>query len=445
MGSLTNVVVAGGDAAAAVARVEMLSPAGYAGLAVSSGLDVQGYVSDRQPDLVLLEDGFDDVDAFEVVRQLKRDPSSRHIPVIMLNAPRLPDKHREGLESGLDDMIDADTADDVIFARLRPFVRLSAMHAECIQRVATAKEFRIPVAMDGVHEADTANCRILFVGADSPAVSDAAEALGGTEFEIIRETGSLAALERLGEETFDAAIIAVERREDIENAYVLCSQIRNTMHLFNLPILIASGNGAELADATPYRHGASMALALADGAEYLATALQFLVRRQRIRWNLHGPLTATLQKNSSDALDGLYAEAFLRAHLSRSLDGGGMRRRNISLAVFALRNVPGVSEQFGRTSAARLMQQVADRISGMVRVQDIAARLNSIEICTLFPGAEERDATQACGRITGALQQAEFDIGNSKTMAVLTQSGIAAAVHGDTADSLIARARGNFI
>ena len=163
MTSLTNVVVAGGDAAAAVARVEMLSPAGFAGLAVSSGLDVQGYVSDRQPDLVLLEGGFDDVDVFEVVRRLKRNPSSRHIPIIMLNASSAPAIHREGLESGLDDIIDADTADDIVFARLRPFVRLMTMHAECIQRVATAAEFRIPIAMDGVHAVDTTNCRVLFV------------------------------------------------------------------------------------------------------------------------------------------------------------------------------------------------------------------------------------------------------------------------------------------
>lgn len=441
MTSLTHVVVAGGDATAAVARVEMLSSAGFAGLAVSSGLDVQGYVSERQPDLVLLEGGFDDVDAFEVVRRLKRDPDSWHIPVIMLNASNAPKTHREGLESGLDDIMSADTEDAIILARLQPFVRLTRMHAECIHRVATAAEFRIQVAMDGVHEVDTANCRVLFVGGETPAISNAAAALDKMGFEIIRETAPLDAGARLGEERFDAAVIAADEREDMANAYFLCSHIRNTLNLFNLPVLIASGN--DTPDDTPYRQGASMALPLAGDVEFLATALRFLVRRQRLRWNLHGPLTATLQRNSRDTLDGLYAEAFLRAHLSRILERNVKRRRNVSLAIFSLQNVPGVREQFGGASAKRLMQRVADRISGMVRVEDIAARLAPIEICAAFPGTGERDATQACDRITGVLRQAAFDIGDSNTTPVWAKSGVASAAPGDTADSLISRARDN--
>tara|TARA_B100001123_G_scaffold397534_1_gene480840 strand:+ start:792 stop:1040 length:249 start_codon:yes stop_codon:yes gene_type:complete len=82
MASLTNVVVAGGNATAAVARVAMLRPAGLAGLAVSNGLDVQSYVGERQPDLVLIEDGFDDVDEFEVAHTLKQNEDTSHIPII---------------------------------------------------------------------------------------------------------------------------------------------------------------------------------------------------------------------------------------------------------------------------------------------------------------------------------------------------------------------------
>ena len=441
MTRLTNVVVAGGDATAAVARVEMLGPAGYAGHAVSNGLDVPAYVSERQPDIVLLEGGFDDVDAFEVVRRLKRDPGSRHIPIVMLNAAATPQAHREGLESGLDDMIAAGAADDIVLARLRPFVRLSTMYAECIDRVATAAEFRVEVALAAIHEVAPTRCRVLFVGTDSPAVASAAQALSQSEFDIIRETQPIAARDRLGTETFDAAVIAVDQNEDMARAYFLCGHIRNTINLFNLPVLIASANQSGLHDDTPYRQGASMALPLSGGGESLANALRFLVRRQRLRWNLHGPLTATLQKNSQDSLNGLYNEAFLRAHLSRILESGAKRQGIVSLVVFSLLNVAYLREQYGRRVATQLMQQVADRICAMVRVEDIAARLNPSTICAMFPDAEPGDAARACERITDGLQSTQFDIGDSKTRFVWAQSGIASAERGDTADSLIARAR----
>ncbi len=441
MTRLTNVVVAGGGAAAAVARVEMLSPAGYASLTVSNGLDVHGYVLDRQPDIVLLEGGFDDVDAFEVVRRLKRDPGSRHIPIVMLNAATAPGAQREGLESGLDDMIDTGTTDDVILARLRPFVRLSTMYAECVDRVATAAEFRIQVALDAIHEVAPTKCRVLFIGADTPAVASAAQALDRSGFDIAREIHPTAARERLGTEPFDAAVIAVDRNEDMARAYFLYAHIRNTINLFNLPVLIASANQSGLHDDTPYRQGASMALPLSGSGEPLANALRFLVRRQRLRWNLHGPLTATLQRNSQDSVGGLYSEAFLRAHLSRILESSAKRQGIVSLVIFPLLNVAYLREQYGRRATAQLMQQVADRISGTVRVEDIAARLNPFGICAMFPDAKPEDAARACERITGALQNTPFDIGDSKTRFIWTQSGIASAESGDTADSLIARAR----
>jgi diguanylate cyclase (GGDEF)-like protein len=445
MTRLTHVVVAGGDAAAAVARIEMLSPAGYAGLAVSNGLDVQAYVADRQPDIVLLEGGFDDVDAFEVIRRLKGDPGSRHIPIVMLNAANTPEARREGLESGLDDMIDSQTADDIVLARLRPFVRLSTMHAECIERVTTAAEFRIPIALDAIHEVNLTHCRVLFVGADTPAIARAADALAQNGFDIIRETHPIAARERLGLETFDAAIVAVDRNEDMAITYFLCDHIRNTMHLFNLPVLIASANPSTLDDDTPYRHGASMALPLSSSGQVLADALHFLVRRQRLRWNLYGPLTATLQKNSRDSLDGLYGESFLRAHLSRLLESRAKRQGSVSLAVFSLENVADLREHYGRHAADRLMQQVADAICAMVRVEDIAARLNSFEICAMFPNAQFEEAAQACKRIIGRLQYTQFNIGDSKTRFVWTKTGSATSVLGDTADSLIARARATLV
>jgi two-component system cell cycle response regulator len=421
MASLTNVVVAGGNAAAAVARVEMLRPAGYAGLAVSNGLDVQNYVDERQPDLVLFEGAFDDVDAFEVARSLKRNESTLHIPIIMLNAATTAEILEEGFEAGLDDMLDAEAPDEIILARLQPLVRLSTMHSEFQRRIASAAKAGVSIDIDGVHDVDAKNCRVLFVGSDSARISALADAFSSTDFNPDLEFDYFKAGARVGEETFDAAVIAVDEGEPLDKALYLCAHIRNNPRLFNLPVLIAAGKDtASLGDA-PYTQGASMTVSLSPEIATLTTGLKFLVRRQRLRWNLHGPLTATLQQKTADSLNGLFSESFMRAHLAHLLEFGVRRRRNLSLALFSIQNVAGLSEK--PDDSKFLMQQAADWISG----------------------AAEREALQATDRIAGVLQNSEFkrSDGSPADAPLWLQSGAVAAVQGETVDDLIERAREN--
>ena len=440
MASLTNVVVAGGNAAAAVARVEMLRPAGFAGLAVSNGLDVQSYVGERQPDLVLIEDGFDDVDAFEVARKLNQNENMSHIPIIMLCAETSPAALAEGFESHVDDMLSIDTPDAVIFARLHPLVRLSAMHSEFRRRVDSAGKVGIGIDTDGVQDVDANNCRVLFVGAESGPVTALAEVLQASEFNPELEPDHFKAGARVADETFDAAVIAVDDDEPLDKALFLCAHIRNNPRLFNLPVLIAARNGSASADEAPCAQGASMVVPLSPDIAELSTGLRFLVRRQRLRWNLHGPLTATLQSGTADSLNGLYSEAFSKSHLAHLLEFGIRRRRNLSLAMFSIQTVAGLDAE--SEDAICLMQQAADWISGLIRVEDMEARLGTIEICAILPGAAEREALQATNRITGVLQNNEFKLPDGSPLAapLWLQSGAVAAVQGESADELNDRA-----
>ncbi len=443
MASLTNVVVTGGNAAAAVARVEMLSPAGFAGLAVSNGLDVQNYVSERQPDLVLIEGVFDDVDAFEVVRGLKKNDETRHIPIIMLRDETSADLVAEGLDAGLDDMLAANTSNEIILARLYPLVRLSTMHSEFRRRIASAAKAGIDIDVAGVQDVDNKNCRVLFVGSEFASMSVLADALASTEFNPELEPDYFKAGARVAEEIFDAAVIVVDEDEPLEKALFLCAHIRNNPRLFNLPVLIAAKSDiAHIGDA-PYTQGASMVVTLSPDLREMTAGLRFLVRRQRLRWNLHGPLTATLQSVTADTLNGLYSESFARAHLAHLLEFGVRRRRNLSLALFSIQTVAGLDAD--SEDARILMQQAADWISGLVRVEDMAARVGTIDICAVLPGAAEREALQATNRITGVLQNTEFKLPDGSPLAapLWMQSGAIAATQGESVDELISRAREN--
>ena len=85
------------------ARHRMTQPLGAAGFDVretATGRDALR-LARLQPDVILLDLVLPDTDGYEVLRQLKADPTTRHIPVIVKTAAHLDDGHRQlALEAG---------------------------------------------------------------------------------------------------------------------------------------------------------------------------------------------------------------------------------------------------------------------------------------------------------------------------------------------------------
>jgi CheY-like chemotaxis protein len=72
-----------GDIAHLIARV--LTAAKYDFLITARGTDALRHAVEARPDVVTLDIQLDDIDGREVLRQLKEDPSTRDIPVIIVS------------------------------------------------------------------------------------------------------------------------------------------------------------------------------------------------------------------------------------------------------------------------------------------------------------------------------------------------------------------------
>jgi two-component system cell cycle response regulator len=59
----------------------------------------------HQPDLILMDFHLPDIDGVEVMRELKNDPATAHIPVAMLTADESAETRRFATEAGCDDYL----------------------------------------------------------------------------------------------------------------------------------------------------------------------------------------------------------------------------------------------------------------------------------------------------------------------------------------------------
>lgn len=84
------------------------------------------------PDLILLDWMLPGISGVDFARRLKRDPATRHIPVIMVSAKGEETDKVRALDTGADDYITKPFSTKELLARIRAVIRRSASNdAEC--------------------------------------------------------------------------------------------------------------------------------------------------------------------------------------------------------------------------------------------------------------------------------------------------------------------------
>ncbi len=92
----------------------------YVTLVANSGSRALGVARGaQQPDIILLDIMMPEMDGYEVLRQLKQDESTRHIPVIFLTAKSEVDDETAGLALGAVDYITKPISPPIVLARLK--------------------------------------------------------------------------------------------------------------------------------------------------------------------------------------------------------------------------------------------------------------------------------------------------------------------------------------
>lgn len=82
------------------------------------------YISDIDPDIIILDVAVQDTDGFEICRLLKNDTQLRDIPIIMIPSKTEPGDIKKALERGIFDFIKRPINEGEVIARIQSAIRL---------------------------------------------------------------------------------------------------------------------------------------------------------------------------------------------------------------------------------------------------------------------------------------------------------------------------------
>lgn len=97
-------------------------------------------VAAHRPDLILLDVMMPKMSGFEVCKQLKGNPLTREIPVIIITALNESGDYERGIESGADDFLTRPFNRAELMTRIRSLLRIKKMRRELNPRGALPKD-----------------------------------------------------------------------------------------------------------------------------------------------------------------------------------------------------------------------------------------------------------------------------------------------------------------
>ncbi|MCL4248354.1 MAG: response regulator [Anaerolineae bacterium] len=99
--------------------IDIIQSIGHEVVSAFDGPETLALVRDRKPDLVILDVNMPGMSGFEVCNQLKADPETDDIPVVMLTALRADDYKTQGIVSTADDYVSKPFNPRELIARIK--------------------------------------------------------------------------------------------------------------------------------------------------------------------------------------------------------------------------------------------------------------------------------------------------------------------------------------
>ncbi len=401
-----------------------------------SGPEALASVEKNQPDIVLLDVMMPGMDGFEVCRRIKADPTTSHIPVIMVTALSDPQDRVQGLDAGADDFLTKPVDDVALFARVRSLVRLKLMMDELRLRERTSNTFGIIEPMAPMNSASITSGRILLVEDDAREAERLKKALAdGIAVTVVGDGAE--ALNRARIDDYDVVVISLALKA--VDALRLCSQIRSVEETRQVPVLLLVGpedqkrlvKGLEIG-VTDY------VLRPIDRQEFLART-RAGIRRKRYQDGLRSNYNLSLAMAVTDSLTGLYNRRYMTTHLETLL-GRKNEQRVAATMMLDIDYFKNVNDTYGHAVGDEVLKEIASRVVRNTRGVDLVCRYGGEEFVVVMPDTERTVAANVAERLRNGVAGTPVMVAGVGALNITCSIGVTLSQADDTAAAMLKRA-----
>ncbi len=355
-----------------------------------------------QPDLILLDIMMPVMDGYQTCKQLKADPRTMHIPIVMITALGDVREKLRGLEAGADDFLTKPIEYDTLLARVRGLVRLRRMLDEWHLRGETAKALGLS---DGPEpEPSIAGAKALVVEDWDRGAQSVQEALSREGILPTRARSGDEALTIAGSVDFDLIVLSLSLTSD--DALRLASRLRAEKTTHGIPLLLIAESAQRERLLRGFDMGANDWLLRPVEENELRVRARNQIRRKFYQDRLRADLGHALELALTDPMTGLYNQRYLMRHLGGLVLAG--QPAGIAVLMIDIDHFKSVNDRWGHSAGDQGLKRVAETLRERIRAFDSLARYGGEEFVVLMPGASTEEALHAANRLRKAIAAMEF-------------------------------------
>lgn len=365
----------------------------------------------EQPDLILLDVMMPDLDGFAVCRALKSDPSTAHIPIIMVTAMADREARLQGLKAGADDFLTKPLDEVTLLARVRSLIRSlgSADDRRAMDRNRRALGL---VKADADRERPAPDLPGQRIGLVCPTPAAALHMmrqlrsrLPGPEIERLSREAALGS----SKEQPDLFVIEAGA-DDPEAALQILAELRARPATRYAGLVLILPQKASAAAAQALDQGANEVIFQPLEIEELAFRLATQLRAKHAADQRRAEVEAGLRLAVIDPLTGLFNRRYAMGHLENIASRAQRTGRDFAVIMLDFDHFKQVNDTHGHLVGDQVLAEIAMRLREKLRAMDLIARLGGEEFLIVLPDTGQAQAERIAERIRRLIESTPVSI-----------------------------------
>jgi two-component system cell cycle response regulator len=397
------------------------------------------------PDLVILDHALRDRDGIALLRDLRADPATRELPVILTLPAEDTAARLAALRAGADDVMTKPLDDTRLRARIRALLRMRDGLGDARGALATLGALGLAEAAAPFEAPST----VALVTERRGTAQHLRDALAGPrEGASALRTLVMSSGEALsqGAQSPDAYLIEAAVGGD-GGGLRLLSELRSRGASRHAAICILQPDACGDEAAIAFDLGADDVMPPDVPPEEIALRTGRALRRKHAQDRQRDQVSRGLRLAVLDPLTGLHNRRYAESELARMLMRTRDKAAPLAVMIIDLDRFKTVNDAFGHAAGDCVLTEVARRLTASLRDGDLLARIGGEEFLAALPGMPLAEAGALAVQLCRAIEARPIDIGGGRKVLVTASIGLAgldgtAFCGPATAATLVAQADG---
>jgi len=375
----------------------------------------------KHPDVILLDVIMPGLDGFEVTRQLKADPRTKNIPIILVTSLEGLENKLTGLEAGAEEYLSKPVKAVELLARIKSMLQLKQYRDQLSIRKQSERSFVDAASLEqAVYPADEKQPLVLLVEDNEIDARIIKSFLENMPLRLETASTGSEAISRLLSDKIDLILLDILLPD--MTGFDICQRLKETEKNSETPVIVITCLHDLDSKITGVELGADDFLVKPINKQELTARTKALLEKKQQIDKLRAHYETVLNSAIYDWLSGVYNHGYFKRFLDLEIKRSKRQLYPLSLLMIDIDDFKIYNDTFGHSAGDVILKDLAQLLKQSTREIDLVSRYGGDEFAVVLPYTDKQGSARVAKRVAQAIREHDFLRGRGGEIKPLTVS-----------------------